>query len=65
MKNTVLIDYLSGKDRAEFAEAVGTTPNYISQIAGGHKSPSLDMMRRIKAATKGVVGLDTWELTDE
>ena len=52
--------YLIGRRKGDFATALGISPAYLSQILSGHRNPSLDMMRRIEAATDGLVDLNAW-----
>ena len=54
-----LAQYLSDKPKAAFAKRVGIAPVYLSQILGGRR-PGYDLMVRIREATDGAVGLETW-----
>lgn len=47
--------YLEGRNKGEFAEAIETSPSYLSQLLSKHRFPSLEMMRRIERATGGEV----------
>ena len=58
------------KDRSltadEFAAQIGSTSSYLSQIICGHRRPSVEMARKIEAATGGDVKageLLLWERT--
>jgi transcriptional regulator with XRE-family HTH domain len=52
--------YLIGKNKGEFARAIGKSPSYLSQILSGYRKPSLALMNQIAAATGGVVDLNSW-----
>lgn len=52
--------YLTGRNKGDFARAIGTSPSYLSQILSEHRKPSLAMMLRIQAASDGVVDLNSW-----
>ena len=56
--------YLSGRKKAEFAESIGTSPAYLSQLLSGHRSPSLALMRAIERASGGAVDLNSWSAHD-
>ncbi|HEY9101702.1 hypothetical protein [Chitinimonas sp.] len=55
-----LKDYFKLKpgNRLKLARAAGTEAAYLSQIAGGHKIPSLQLARAIRDATQGQVSYD-------
>lgn len=44
--------------RTALAEAVGASVATISRIESGHRRPSLDLLRRIVAATNGELKAD-------
>lgn len=46
--------------RRAFAESVGITRPYLSQIENGHRVPSLDVAVAIQRATGGAVPADIW-----
>lgn len=48
--------------KAAFAEKIGTSPSYLSQILAG-KRPGFDMMVRIERASDGAVPLSAWAET--
>ena len=52
--------YLADRKKADFARMIGTSPSYLSQLLSGHRRPSLEMMRRIAAASGGFVDLNSW-----
>jgi DNA-binding transcriptional regulator YdaS (Cro superfamily) len=52
--------YLTGKKKRDFAEAIGTSPSYLSQLLSGHRRPSFDMMLRIERVTDGAVDVHAW-----
>lgn len=56
---TALANYLkkSGITQRAFAEKVGVSDSYISEIVNGTKSPGLRLALRIATATGGVVSV--------
>lgn len=52
--------YLNDKRKKDFAEKIGTSPSYLSQLLSGHRRPSFSLMVRIKDATNGAVCLNSW-----
>lgn len=46
---------LDADARAKLAEAVATSPAYLSQIAYGHRRPSLQMALAIERETGGTI----------
>jgi len=52
--------YLDGRSKAEFAEAIGTSPSYLSQILSGHRRPGFDLIVRIDQASGGAVPPESW-----
>lgn len=44
-----------GLSLAALAERIGTTKSYLSQVELGQREVSMDMARRIAAATEGAV----------
>jgi DNA-binding transcriptional regulator YdaS (Cro superfamily) len=54
-----LADYLLIADRKLLADAVGTIPAYLYQIATGRRKPSAQLARRIHEATQGAVTLES------
>lgn len=60
--------YLKDKPRGE-AERIAllaeTTVDYIYQLSGGHRTPSLKLAKRLEEATEGIVGRSDWPMQDE
>ena len=56
-----LAEYLSqtGTPMKAVAEAAGTSPGYIHDIANGRRTPGLQMALRIVAATGGQVSVES------
>lgn len=52
--------YLNGKIKREFAEAIGVSPTYLSQILGGWRRPSLELAVKIERITNGEVPCSAW-----
>lgn len=55
-----LSDYLDTLDRAAkeaFAERAGTTIEYLQQLKGSHRKPSVELSRKFVEASNGVVTL--------
>lgn len=54
--------YLSdvGIKPTAFAAAIGVAPSTITRILRGERSPSLDLVMRIHAATEGKVRAEDW-----
>lgn len=60
-----LRSYLEGRPKAKFAEQVGISPVYLSQLLSRHRRPSLALMQRIQEATEGQVDLNSWSLSED
>lgn len=52
--------YLEGRRKANFAEEIGTSPSYLSQLLSGHRRPSFRLMLKIQEATGGDVPVSAW-----
>lgn len=50
-----LTKYLQKKNRAEFAEKIGTTKGYLDLICSGARRPSPDLALKIEKASNGQV----------
>lgn len=50
----------TGSTRSSFAERIGISAPYLTQILNGDKRPSLDVAFRIEAATGGDVPACEW-----
>lgn len=46
--------------RSQFAERVGISAPYLSQIMSGSRRPSIDVAFRIAEATRNSVPVDAW-----
>lgn len=57
--------YLCGRKKAEFADQIGTSPSYLSQILSGHRRPGFDLMVRIERHTDGAVPVSSWAAPSE
>lgn len=49
-----------GKSLGEWAEGFGISRPYLYQLIDGERSPSLDVAKRIAAATDGEVPISVW-----
>ena len=47
-------------ERERLADAVKTNIDYIYQLSGGFRRPSLALVQRIDVATNGAVSLHDW-----
>lgn len=52
--------YLTGKSHRQFAQMIGISPPYLSQILNDKKRPSFDLMVKIMRATENAVVLNDW-----
>lgn len=50
----------SGSTRAAWAERLGISASYLSDILNGKKRPSLELAVRIESATAGAVTPASW-----
>ena len=41
-------------EREEVAKQAGTTVDYLWQLAGGHRKPSVELAKRLEAASKKI-----------
>lgn len=60
------IKSLSPDAKREYAEACGTTVEYLAQISGGHSRPGHNLAKRLAQHSDGNVGLheirpDIWK----
>lgn len=57
-----LSDYLEKKKvtAAEMAERVGVSREYISMLAAGKRTPSLEIAFKIERHSSGLVPVKTW-----
>lgn len=57
-----LRDYLSGTRtrQSDFARLVGVTQATVSRLVSGAVVPTLELAARIKQATNGEVGFESW-----
>jgi DNA-binding transcriptional regulator YdaS (Cro superfamily) len=53
-----LKEFLKGKNRKEFAQALEMSPGYLAQIATRDRYPGRELAARISAATKGAVTIE-------
>lgn len=53
-------EYLDGKIKLEFAERIGVSPAYLSQMLGWWSRPSLELAVRIERATNGAAPCSAW-----
>lgn len=60
MKLHEYLPRLSAGQRHELADYCGTSVNYLYQLAGGHRTPSLTLASLIAAATQGQVPVSSW-----
>jgi transcriptional regulator with XRE-family HTH domain len=56
-----LARYLEGRKQGDFADAVGISPAFLSQILKGKRRPGYVTMLRIEAVTDGAVDLHSWQ----
>jgi DNA-binding transcriptional regulator YdaS (Cro superfamily) len=61
-----LDQYLSitASSAKSFAESLGISPSYLSELRGGKKRPGLSLALEIERATKGKVKARSWMDTD-
>ncbi|MBL4761703.1 MAG: helix-turn-helix transcriptional regulator [Gammaproteobacteria bacterium] len=52
--------YLAGMLKQEFANDIGISGPYLSQLLKGVRTPSLRLAQKIAAHTEGAVSLDCW-----
>lgn len=50
----------SGQNRATWADRLGVSRSYLSDILNGNKTPSLDLAVRIERLTGGAVPASSW-----
>lgn len=50
----------TGTSQRAFAEKVGISPSFLSEILNGPKEPGLDTAQKIEAATGGAVKPNAW-----
>jgi len=55
-----LLPKLTAEQRNVLAEKCGTSVNYLYQLAGGHRRPSMAMAANIAQATGGKVPISSW-----
>lgn len=60
-----LKEFLADTRHRDFAEKVGISPAYLSQILSGARTPSLDVACLIEDATGGVVPVRSWQSQKE
>ena len=56
----LLNEWLASQRRTDFAEHLGISLPYLSQLAHGHRVPSLPLAIRIERATGGAVPCRAW-----
>ena len=54
----------NGIKQAKFAERLGVSDAYMSQIVNGKRRPSFDLMCRIATVSDQSVPLEAWQLGD-
>jgi transcriptional regulator with XRE-family HTH domain len=55
-----LAEYLATRRKKDFAEKLGTSPSYLSQLLSGHRKPGRKMMLKIQESTDGAVDFNSW-----
>ena len=50
----------SGQTRAMWAERLGVSRSYLSDVVNGNRRPSLDLAVRIARLTGGAVPVESW-----
>lgn len=50
----------TGTSQAAFAERVGISASFLSEILNGPKEPGPEMAQKIEAATNGAVPMSAW-----
>lgn len=50
----------SGQNRATWADRLGVSRSYLSDLLNGNKTPSLELATKIERATGGVVPASSW-----
>lgn len=50
----------SGQNRAAWADKLGVSRSYLSDILNGNKTPSLELAVKIERATGGVILAASW-----
>lgn len=50
----------SGRNRAAWADRLGISRSYLSDILNGNKIPSLELAAKIERATGGAVMASSW-----
>lgn len=55
MKLRQYLDELKPEARRSFADRVGTTMDYFYQLTGGHRKPSVELVKRIESESGGKV----------
>lgn len=57
---TKLDTYLQGRKANAFAEQIGRSPAFVSELRKGTRKPSFATMREIHEATQGQVSYGDW-----
>lgn len=55
-----LTTYLQGRKQREFAQAVGISDAFLSQILSQKRRPSYRVMLKIEQVTEGAVDIHSW-----
>lgn len=57
MKLSDYLEFLDASERQAFADRAGTTVDYLQQLKGGHRKPSVELSRRFVSASNGKLKL--------
>ncbi|WP_366865265.1 helix-turn-helix transcriptional regulator [uncultured Tateyamaria sp.] len=57
---SLLSDFLKTQVRSQFAERVGISGAYLSQLSSGLRTPSLEVASAIERETGGAVPMQSW-----
>ncbi len=52
--------HTSGQNRAAWADRLGISRSYLSDILNGNKIPSLELATKIERATAGAIMASSW-----
>jgi len=55
-----LNEYLDGRKKSQFAELIGISAPYLSQLCSGVRTPGIRVAIKIDEATDGAVPVSAW-----
>lgn len=59
-----LTTYLKGRTQREFAQAIGISDAFLSQILSQKRRPSFRVMLKIEEVTGGAVDVHSWDVSE-